>query len=190
MVNNWPQKKKKPSPFPDPVIGPVITERYCNTCEVMKPIQKFPKGGDYCSDCSTTFPARFRNKIRVREELAHKMVAGLRGNEIKAPHISELCDVMVEEFGGLRKFGGFWKEQIECAANEKPGGKAVLDACKAIANLIEVSTQHRGSAPDMADLTDRDILAAMAQLAAESDLLTSDEDYEPDVLAMEDLGGE
>jgi len=184
--------QEEKTPFPEPIVGVPFVERWCEMCKKMKSVADFEKPVDphsECDECKATYNSSWKRKLRIKQDLAQKMVNSLRGNEIKAPHISELCDVMIEKLGGLGEFATFYAEQIQFAAEDKPGGKAVLDACRSVTALIELSTKHRGSAPDMADLTDRDIAVALGKLMAEQGLLEFDADEDDDVLKLEDRSG-
>ena len=102
-----------------------------------------------------------RELYRAQRTLAAKMVSFtteiVQKPKIDAPHISELCEEMMHCFGGLQNFARLYHGQIMEAATRSPGGKLVLDALKAMTKLIETSTEHRKSAPDMENLSDEDI---------------------------------
>lgn len=87
--------------------------------------------------------------------------------KIDVPHISELTAEMMGVFGGMQSFVRFYYEQVMQAAQEKPGSKPVLDACKAITNLVESSTLHRKSAPDVIEMSDVELEAEKAKLLIE-----------------------
>jgi hypothetical protein len=81
----------------------------------------------------------------------------LAKKKLDAAHISELCEEIVGEFGGLHQFARFFVAQTMAAAARNPGGKVALDACAKVISIIVASTEHRKSAPDVENLTDEDI---------------------------------
>lgn len=83
---------------------------------------------------------------------------------IKAPHISELCEEMIEQFGSLKDMAKAWKQQIDAACANRPGGKTALDAFGALSHLVRESTVLRGSAPDVENLSEEDIEREMTEL--------------------------
>ena len=85
--------------------------------------------------------------------------------KIDAPHVSELCEGMVQKFGGLNQLCNEWYQQIQYACQNNPGGKLALDGFSAMAKLIAASTEHRQSAPDIENLSEEDIDRELKALA-------------------------
>ncbi len=84
--------------------------------------------------------------------------------KIESPHISQACEALIQKFGGLEGFTRFYYGQITRAAEENPGSRQVLEACKSVVALIAASTEHRKSAPDVVDLSDDDLEREKAKL--------------------------
>lgn len=122
-----------------------------------------------CKECNLVGADRQQRLIRQTKldgEIAIKnFIAKIRENRIEAPHVTELCAEMIKRFGGLVEFTIQYHRQILAAEAAKPGSKNVLDAYKAVTNLIHLSTQNRRTAPDAAELTDEEIEAEILQLA-------------------------
>ena len=145
-------------PFPVPELS-YETERRCEDCRVVRPVANFRGDARTCDMCVADEPRK--QKLARQHQSAkfasQRLVASVRGSKINAPHISELCEAIVEQFDGLHNFAKIWKQQIDIAIANSPGSKTVLDSFYGITKLIAVSTEHRGSAPDVADLTDEEL---------------------------------
>lgn len=109
-----------------------------------------------------------------------------RRKRIEAPHISELCEVMIAKFGGVETFCKDWHEQIQEAIDKAPGSQKVLDAYGRIANLVEASTKMRLTAPDVFDMSDEELeeeiqfqVVKVMQSKQDTKLLEHDEHDEP-----------
>jgi hypothetical protein len=86
---------------------------------------------------------------------------------LKCPHVSELNeDMIINMFGGLSGYTKFWFQQLMISAVRKPGCKDVLDNCGRIANLIIASTAHRQTAPDIAELSDEELVQEVSRLVS------------------------
>jgi hypothetical protein len=83
--------------------------------------------------------------------------ASLRGTKIDVPHISEVAAVVIKKLGGLEKFSDIWVENFNKVTTDSKGKKVALDAISAISKLIQISTEHRQTAPDLASMTDEEL---------------------------------
>ena len=127
-------------------------KRTCERCHVEKPLDEehyTRHNGYFRRACATCTRNEWKYRI-VREnkriaEIAAKKLAG----NIKAPHVSELCEDMIASFGGLTEFVAEWKEQYDELRTREPGSKLVMDSLYSVAKLVNMSTQHRSSAPDV-----------------------------------------
>lgn len=109
-------------------------------------------------------------KIATKTGIAD--LATISRQKIDSPHISQLCESLVAQFGGLQAFTQFYYSQIQAAAAENPGGRQVLEACKTVIGLVNQSTEHRQSAPDVVDMTDEELERERTRLLLE--LMTRD----------------
>lgn len=136
----------------------------------MKRMGEFPRRGNFdelqtCTACTGKRNAKVaRERIRKRAERVKELVAAMHAQHANAPHISELCDSMLAQFGGLEGFAASWKEQIDEAVDKNPGSKTVLDQYYAVAKLIGMSTAYRATAKDIAAMTDDEIDAERERL--------------------------
>lgn len=83
---------------------------------------------------------------------------------IDVPHVSEMAESLVKRFGGLEAFVDFFHTQTLIAAMRNPGGANVLNACHKVMKVIEASTEHRETAPDMAGASDGDLERLMQEI--------------------------
>lgn len=172
------------SPFPTPELMNMVpfgrTSKHCSVCDHDLPMDSFPKDkarpdgiSEKCTKCLKNVRGLARNNRyrTIQEQAAKAIMDRMASRKIDAPHVSELCEGMIGLFGGLDQFCVFWHGQIQAAAAQKPGGKVVLDACVAMKNLVQASTEHRPSAPDQATMTqadlDTEIAAIMSQILNE-----------------------
>lgn len=133
---------------------PAPMSLHCCVCKLRKDGEQLNSEG-LCASCVATAGLR-ANRVALAKD-TDTFVQMLKSPRIDAPHVSQLCEQMNKRFGGVEEFTVFWKNQIDCAASEKPGGKTVLDACYAFVKLVSLSTEHRKSAPDVADMNDQDL---------------------------------
>lgn len=145
------------------------TRRMCARCGLPKPRDQFKiyrhrlTGNllfdSHCKACSKDRRRYQKRRAaeKKRQDEFRAAVARMRGESIKAPHVSELWAEMVGEWGGLTKFVREYKAQVDAAIVKGAGTKTVLDAFKSITQLSVHSSNLRGTAPDMANLTDEDI---------------------------------
>lgn len=167
------------TPFATPdldMVPYVPTSKRCSVCDHNLPLDRFPSDksrpdgvSSKCSKCLSRVKGLARNSRykTIQEQAARAITERMAARKIDAPHVSELCEGMVNLFGGLEQFCVFWHSQIQAAAAAKPGGKAVLDACVAMKNLVQASTEHRPSAPDQATMTEAELQTEMFAIAAQ-----------------------
>lgn len=127
-------------------------------------VRRHPRSGRMFLDpcCRPCRKMRTREKARRRVAREKQIqfrdaIQRLRGQSIKAPHVSEVWAELVTTWGGLTKFVQEYKAQIDVAIANNPGSKVVLDAFKSIGGLSVHSSALRQSAPDMASMTDAEI---------------------------------
>lgn len=92
-------------------------------------------------------------------------------SKIESPHVSELAEGIIKQFGGLEQFCREWHYQISVAMKDKPGTKTVLDSFKVISMVINQSTAHRQSAPDMEELSDAELAATVMTLMEQQNVI-------------------
>lgn len=159
-------------PFQHPILDPL---KMCKHCRLMLEPSEFKgygtggKVSDICKRCTAVNAvahARAQSGEEKGREVAIKsFIAKVRGQDVTAPHISELCSEMIKRFGDLESFSREYYRQIQEAASKRPGSKTALDAYGAIVKLVSASTVNRASSPDVSDLTDADIEAEIVKLA-------------------------
>jgi len=131
---------------------------------------------DKCNDClrksiseGTISAVNAKREGLTREALA-MFVADIRGNKLESPHVTELVDEMIRQFGGLVSFCKEWKYNIDRAVERQPGSKPVLDAYAGLSKLIVDSTAHRNTAPDVASCTDDEIVQELMDMAMQAQI--------------------
>jgi hypothetical protein len=141
--------------------------KVCRGCGKAKELKDFQRHNDRyehsCKICQKREEVQKSLRLVTQKQIAEfdRTVSGI-AKTINAPHISEALESLMLRFGGVNGFTKFYYEQVQAAALDEPGSKKVLDACKAITNMIEASTIHRASAPDVASLTDEQLKAEKA----------------------------
>lgn len=145
-------------PFPPAPEPPKPTGKVCTKCEQFKPLDEFhakkTSSDGHASQCKECYNAASRASTAAYKQL-HAAMGG--NTKLSAPHVTELCDKIIQKFGGLDGFVDYWHSQIERAREKSPGGKLVLDSLNHVSKLVVMSTEHRGSAPDTSDLSDADL---------------------------------
>lgn len=150
----------------------------CPECSTRKPITDFavitrgiPLLCKQCKKERQYAHARERlEKIATKSGIAD--LATISRQKIDSPHISQLCESLIAQFGGLQAFTNFYFSQIQLAAASNPGSRTVLEACKTVIGLVNQSTEHRQSAPDVVDMTDDELERERTRLLLE--LMTRD----------------
>ena len=145
----------------------------CPSCSMRKSLDDFAVVrfgiGTQCKECHKE--EKLASKIERLQAIATKTaiadLANIARQKIDSPHISQMCESLVKQFGGVEAFSNFYYCQIQAAAADKPGSKAVLDACKSVVGLINQSTEHRKTAPDVVDLSDAELEREKAKMIIE-----------------------
>lgn len=144
--------------------------RTCDECRRELPISAFAKaaGGiplNICAVCAGGFNYdQLQKKSKQQQQLLQQFVTQMRGEAINSPHISQLCESMYAVFGGMEGFVLKFKEQFDEAVARKPGSQGVINMLAVIVKLTAASTQYRGTAPDIAGMTDDQIIAEMQDM--------------------------
>lgn len=136
-------------------------KRTCEACKLDKPLDEhnfYPvANGKFQKVCKVCKNNEHKYRIiRENEKIAAIAAKKLAGN-IKAPHVSELCEDMIASFGGLTEFVAEWKKQYEVKAASEPGSKQVMDNLYSVIKLVAMSTQHRSSTPDVKRMSEEDM---------------------------------
>lgn len=158
-----------PFPLSKPLPEPDLL---CVRCETLKPPHQFPESahskegrGNTCYTCLLN--DRRAKLVEHKNKSAGKVFSVLMGEmrkPIDAPHISEMVEQVLHKFGGVEAFATFYYDQMMKAAVRTPGSKTVLDACKAVTQMVNNSTKHRHTAPDVSLLSDEDLEREARQL--------------------------
>jgi hypothetical protein len=141
----------------------------CVECRLPHGLEEFStkKGRDdhICRACRQRLAAaKISAHLARKRGLNELTLNNKKLKEINAPHISEYADVMFEEMGGLRQVVKRHIAQIDAAEAAEPGSKRVLEAYKSLVALIEKSTVHRQTAPDVISMSDAEIELEKCQL--------------------------
>lgn len=141
-------------------------ERVCRVCGNLKPIALF-KWKDHrngtrdtmCRPCGVKLERKhiMERKLIEREEGLKGLVQQVRQSKLNAPHISEYLDVVLRKLGGVEVLATMQVDQIEMLLEMRPGSPAAVNSLKDVVKLIVASTQHRDSAPDLAQITDEQL---------------------------------
>ncbi|MFA7177011.1 MAG: hypothetical protein WC114_07180 [Smithellaceae bacterium] len=163
-------------------------ERLCARCNRLVSIEDFTGDSLNCNSCNQLLTQEDANKRYedMRQLMCTRAVRGMvaerTGKKIDAPHISEYVATLVKKLGGLEAMADLHVEQLKAAIEDTPGSARVLDHFKAIVNMINASTEHRQSAPDVEGLTEDEIIAEFKVLSMEA--MTEDRDQFRDILRL------
>ncbi len=163
-------------------------ERVCARCNRLLSVEDFTPGSNCCKSCNELLTQEEANKRyeEMRQLMCTRAVRGMvaerSGRKIDAPHISEYVATLVKKLGGLDAMAELHVKQLKAAIEDTPGSARVLDHFKAIANMINASTEHRQSAPDVEGLTEEEIIAEVKVLSMEA--MTADRDQFRDILRL------
>jgi ribosomal protein L40E len=136
-----------------------------------------------CSKCaakSAKDKGASRELIKEAVKGAVRHSSGSMDGRINSPHVSELAEGLITQFGGLAQFCKEWHYHITVAMKDKPGSKTVLDAFKIVANVVNSSTKHRQSAPDMEELSDAELEAAVKALMMQQNVIEGEFEVKDD----------
>lgn len=144
-----------------------VLDSWCVTCNQLRPATEFQDtvGGpkhESCRKCRTSDDDRAKS-LQVKD-LAKQVVAEARGTHIKSPHITEVNAGMFERFGGVEGFCDRWKEHIDIMLATRAGSKVALDQFTDLMRLAKFATEHRSTAPDVATISDAELLEEMTSL--------------------------
>ena len=64
-------------------------------------------------------------------------------HKLNTPHVCEVCEAIVEQFGGMKAYARFVVTQIAVAAANEPGSARVFRAVDSVNHLIVKATQER-----------------------------------------------
>ncbi len=105
-------------------------------------------------------------RIEHAMNAAKRLTAEIRGTSINAPHISEMCEEIIAVHGDLKTFAKRYKQNFDAAESKEHGmgSKTVMDNYWRVVQLVAMSTEHRDSAPDVANLSNEDIEAELANM--------------------------
>ena len=109
-----------------------------------------------CPACQRDMKA-FEQYRKVAQARFDQLTHVINKQDVNHAHTCELCDEMVALFGGVKGVAAQWHETIMTTINRSPGSKNALDAFKAVARLIEISTTIRKTSDDPAFLSQEDI---------------------------------
>jgi hypothetical protein len=172
---------------------PAITDQVCRKCAGSFPKTDFRIGNVgsyscYCKKCQKLI--RAENAVKeLAKRKAHELREGTKEitKTISAPHISELAEAMVKKFGGLEQFVDEWYQDIR---KSEAGSKTRLDSYNQIKNMIEASTIHRMSAPDVLSLTDKQLELERTMLIMEMIAENPDSEHTETIMKLLENGGD
>ncbi len=150
-----------------PAVVTAVLDAWCETCQQLRPATDFVDtiGGlthGSCRKCRTSDDDKARS-LQVKD-FAKQLVAEARGTHIKSPHITEVNAGMFERFGGVDGFCDKWFSQIDVILTTKAGSKAAMDIFTDLMRLAKFATEHRSTAPDVATISDAELLEEMTSL--------------------------
>src|SRR5574340_989581 len=112
------QTQTKPFPFPDVEAPPRV--RHCLRCKIVRIPDDDPRA--YCPECIKAMGVEGK-QLAVQKKQGSALdgfVQKVAAEKIDAPHISELCEKVIKQFGGLEAFARFYYAQIsEVAADTR-----------------------------------------------------------------------
>lgn len=157
---------------------PAVLTKVCAVCGQEKPISKFHNHkGTQCNSChrmspdrqeSVRFASQIKPAIEAFEAKMRDFISHRRGTDYQVPHLMELYAEMTHTIGGARAWAEMWYRQLQQAMLRNPGSKTVLDALKWYAELSQAALTMRDTAPDVANLSDKDLrTAVLAELFVE-----------------------
>ncbi len=157
-----------------PLPAAEATIRVCEQCNQLRPLAEFFGKDHTCKTCHQLLTQEDANKRceRLEQALTHKALAMMatraKRERLTAPHITEAVSILVRDLGGLEGMIGKYVDHILRAAEDKPGSRLVLDQFRYVTQLIIASTEHRGTAPDVAGMTDEELEAEFATISLRS----------------------
>jgi hypothetical protein len=152
-----------------------IQERVCRKCGNLRPVHMFRWKGaakkyrdTICRKCDNRREgeeARAR-KAAEREAGLRGLVQQVRATKLDVPHISEYLEAVLQKLGGVQVLASMHVDQIEMLLELRPGSAGAVKALTDISKLILASTEHRQSAPDLAQITDDQLNELLVQQLA------------------------
>lgn len=152
--------------------------RVCEVCGIEKYLRQFHNNrGAVCRSChslsqeqreerrfvSQIQPALAAFETKMREFLAHRS-----GRDIRVPHLMELYQQVSAKLGGVESWAEMYAKQVQEAVRLHPGTKTTLDYLRFYPQLAEAALAMRDSAPDIANMSDRELRTAiLAELFVE-----------------------
>lgn len=144
----------------------------CLTCSKPQELSQFMKGEERVSQCQQCrHDGKVEKKQQARQaaksEALAKLNKALNAKQINVPHISEVAAAVLNEVGGLKEFARLYVEDLKAARLKSPGSKTILDADHRLVTLLNLSTEHRSTAPDTDFLSDEDLDRELEKLIAD-----------------------
>jgi len=131
--------------------------RRCADCSRILSESSFPRQGSKhipsltCQDCIDKVPliaAVARQEKEVQERITELQKAMIHASG-HTSRLEQIADTMISKMGGVEKLCGQWKDQIDEAAERKPGGKTVLDQYYAIFKMSALANKDRREEDDL-----------------------------------------
>lgn len=146
------------------------TTKVCNRCCRELPIEFFrrrSKDGEarqgQCKACFSDHMRRYRQARRAGS--VARFSAELR--RARGPReVERLCEVMIEQCGGVQRLAEAWSQQFHAALREQPGGRSGTNALMAVCKLMEYR-DARNPEPDLSDFTDEELADEVRRIALE-----------------------
>jgi hypothetical protein len=157
---------------------PYGSKTVCLGCQKPRNADDFPVLGSgksqVCTDCvkARRSEQRTEKEKQAKDAAIRKLVSAAKGNEIDVPHISEVAGAVVKKLGGLEVFAQAFADDIgrirQLVYEGKQTPRVLLDADRAVFNLIVASTEHRSTAPDVEQMSIEELQLEVALIMAES----------------------
>lgn len=152
-------------PMPCPPEAASVTERLCETCFQVFPLDQFRRrksDSDHrmrqCRRCHNEFERyrRAAKRARLGKRRMASQLAAVR-DTMSANRLKALCSAMVQGYGGAERFCAAWRT---CLSRDlERGGLAALRHLEATVRLIHYCESDR---PDYSSMSDDELLAAIA----------------------------
>lgn len=136
---------------------------WCKTCDTMKALEEFEllKDGinrsSLCRECNRSSVRKSRALAKEKQAEEMKRFEDLVGQNRSCPDLVELIGHHMIRFKGVGGYVRFWHEQLNIAADARPGSKLVLDSLNQIAKLIYTATDKGMTGRDVKRMTTEEI---------------------------------
>jgi len=146
--------------------------RLCTVCRSvrmiaeMAPDERFADG--YSSICVSCEENKQEHLRHVQEK---KLVSHLKSRVLAAGQVAkvtELCNTLLDTYGGLKGFCELWRAEVDEARKFKPGSATVLQQFTAIAKIILAANAAAPPRRNEQQMSDDELFEAMQRFVSDT----------------------